>query len=111
MWETLLLLPRIMLQVGDVSPGTVELGLLAYELIGAVIGVFIAYLAYRGYRRNQSRPMLFVAVGFALALGLPLSITLVYLALPITGGRVLVQLTNQTLEILGLLSIVYGLRL
>ncbi len=89
---------------------TVQIGLLAYELVGAVIGVFIAYIAYRGYRRNQSRPMLFVAVGFALALGVPLVLTLGYLALPISGGRVPLQVLTQTLEIIGLLCIVYGLK-
>ncbi|MDT3437324.1 hypothetical protein KZ498_21030 [Haloarcula sp. 1CSR25-25] len=85
-------------------------GLLAYELVGATLGVFIAYLAYRGYRRNQSRPMLFVSLGFALALGVPLVLTLVYLALPVSGGRVAVQVVTQTFEIAGLVCIIYGLR-
>lgn len=101
--------PGIALQTGQPS-GLVRTGLLAYELVGAVLGVFIAYLAYRGYQRNDSRPMLFVAVGFALALGVPLVLTLLYLALPITGGQVVVQVINQTVEIAGLLCIIYGLR-
>ena len=104
------ILPDTVLQVGSQPSGMIQAGLLAYELIGAVLGVFIAYLAYRGYRRNQSRPMLFVSLGFVLALGVPLTITLVYIALPITGGQVIVQVVNQTFEIVGLLSIVYGLR-
>lgn len=95
---------------GSGPSGTVRTGLLAYELVGAVLGVVIAYLAYRGYRRNRSRPMLFVSAGFALALGVPLVITLGYLALPVSGGRVAVQVINQTLEIVGLLCIIYGLR-
>lgn len=90
--------------------GSVQLGLVAYELVGALLGLVIAYLAYRGYRRNQSRPMLFVSVGFVLALGVPLAITLIYLALPVTGGRVIVQVVTQTFEIAGLLSIIYGLQ-
>jgi hypothetical protein len=100
-----------MLQAGTQLSESLRMGLLAYELFGAALGVVIAYLAYRGYRRNQSRPMLFVAVGFALALGVPLVLTVVYLALPITGGRVAVQVTSQTFEVAGLLCIIYGLRL
>lgn len=97
------------LQVGSQLPEGLQAGLLAYELLGAALGVFIAYLAYRGYRRNQSRPMLFVSIGFALALGVPLLLTLVYLALPVSGGRVAVQIASQTFEIAGLLCIIYGL--
>lgn len=103
-------LGKLVLQVGSQPSEAIQTGLLAYELVGAAIGVFVAYLAYRGYRRNQSRPMLFVSLGFALALGVPLTITLVYLALPVTGGRVVVQVVGQTFEVVGLLCIVYGLR-
>ena len=98
------------LQTGGQLSNSLELGLVAYELLGAGLGVFIAYLAYRGYRRNRSRPMLFVAIGFVLALGVPLAITIGYLLAPITGGRVIVQLSSQTFEIAGLLCIIYGLR-
>jgi hypothetical protein len=89
----------------------VALALQAYDLVGAVLGVFIAYLAYRGYRRNDSRPMLFVAVGFVLVLGLPLVVTVLYLALPLPGWRVPLQVVIQTSEIAGLLCIIHGLRL
>lgn len=91
--------------------GTVAAALQAYELVGAALGLFIAFLAYRGYRRNDSRPMLFVSLGFALALGLPLVLTLLYLVLPVTGWRVGFQVVVQTIEIVGLLCIIYGLRL
>lgn len=98
------------LQPGGQPSGAVTLALQAYELVGAVLGVVIAYLAYRGYRRNGSRPMLFVSVGFALVLGVPLLLTLAYFALPITGMEVGLQALVQTVEIVGLLSIIYGLR-
>lgn len=101
----------VVLQAGGQPSGTIQTGLLAYELIGAALGVVIAYIAYRGYQRNQSRPMLFVSLGFALALGVPLVFTLAYLALPVTGGRVVVQFLSQTFEVVGLLCIIYGLRL
>ena len=34
--------------------------------LALVLGAFIVYLAYRGYRRNASRPLLYVSIGFAL---------------------------------------------
>ena len=110
MFEAFLPTPiEFVLQTGGQPSGLVQSGLLAYEMVGAALGVFIAYLAYRGYRRNQSRPMLFVSLGFALALGVPLVLTLGYLALPVSGGRVAVQVVTQTFEVAGLLCIIYGL--
>lgn len=104
-------LEGIVLQASGQPSELVVVVLQAYELVGAALGVFIAYLAYQGYRRNNSRPMLFVSLGFALALGLPLVFTLVYFALPISGGQAIVQAITQTVEILGLLCIIHGLRL
>lgn len=98
-------------QVAGRPTETVTVLLQAYELVGAALGIIIAYLAYRGYRRNESRPMLFVSLGFALALGVPLVLTLLYFALPVSGGEVALQFVVQTIEIVGLSSIVYGLRL
>ncbi|MEF8855701.1 MAG: hypothetical protein V5A24_09460, partial [Haloarculaceae archaeon] len=51
-------------------------------LLAAILGLFIAYQAYRGYRRNDSRPMLFISLGFVLALGVPFSLLLVSPLLP-----------------------------
>ena len=105
------MLGELLLQTPASPSEPVALALQAYELVGAALGIAIAYLAYRGYRRNDSRPMLFVSLGFALALGVPLVLTLLYLALPVSGGQLTVQLVIQTIEIAGLLSIIYGLRL
>lgn len=41
-------------------------GLIVAKLVTMVLGFLIAYQAYRGYRRNHSRPMLYVAIGFVL---------------------------------------------
>lgn len=38
----------------------------ATKVVALVLGAFIVYLAYRGYRRNASRPLLYVALGFSL---------------------------------------------
>ena len=36
------------------------------RLVALFLGAFIVYLAFRGYRRNVSKPLLYVALGFAL---------------------------------------------
>ncbi|AUV84490.1 hypothetical protein C2R22_23380 (plasmid) [Salinigranum rubrum] len=38
--------------------------LIIAKFVTMVLGFLIAYQAYRGYRRNNSRPMLYVAIGF-----------------------------------------------
>jgi hypothetical protein len=43
-----------------------HIGLVIAKLITVALGGWIAYQAYRGYRRYQSVPMLYVAVGFTL---------------------------------------------
>lgn len=101
----------VVLEAAERPSEAVALALQAYELVGAVLGVFIAYLAYRGYRQNDSRPMLFVALGFALVLGVPLVLTLLFLALPVSGWEVPLQVAIQTIEIAGLVSIIHGLRM
>lgn len=38
--------------------------LIIAKLITVILGVTIAYQAYRSYRRSNGRPMLYVAIGF-----------------------------------------------
>lgn len=40
----------------------------ASEVVPTIIGLAISYLAHAAYRRNRSRPMLYVAIGLVLAL-------------------------------------------
>lgn len=46
-------------------------------LVLSVLGLAIIVVAFRGYRRNQSRPMLFLAVGFAAIIVPELAMTVV----------------------------------
>lgn len=92
------------------ADGTTVALLQAYEMVGAALGLFIAYLAYRGYRRNDSRPMLYLAIGFGIILGLPIPVVALSLLFPSIPGPA-VQAFVQTLEIGGLLCIVYALRM
>lgn len=80
----------------------------ASEVVTVLLGLAISYVAYRGYRRNRSRPMLFVAAGFVLVVGIPAVVTLVLFVLldvPIPVVNTVVQAS----ELLGLGAILYGL--
>jgi len=36
------------------------------KVVALILGGFIVFLAYKGYKRNSSKPLLYVALGFAL---------------------------------------------
>ncbi|SFC51643.1 hypothetical protein SAMN05444422_109183 [Halobiforma haloterrestris] len=80
----------------------------ASELVSFALGLVISYLAYLGYRRNQSRPMLFIALGFALILGVP-GVALVILGFGLDIPIPIVNSVGQVSELAGLLAILYGL--
>lgn len=79
-------------------------------VLSAIIGLFIAYHAYRGYRRNDSRPMLFIAIGFVLVLAFPFLVFLLYAAVPALSVTAVVVVT-QVSQVAGLLAILYALRI
>ncbi|MFD1563290.1 hypothetical protein ACFR99_07000 [Haloarchaeobius amylolyticus] len=82
----------------------------ATDVLSALIGLFIAYQAYRGYRRNDSRPMLFIAIGFALTLAVPFLLLLFYVVLPFVSES-LAAVLSQTSQLCGLVVILYALRM
>jgi len=86
----------------SVSPAT-----LAGSLTAAV-GLFVAYQAYRGYRRNDSTPMLFLGLGIFLVTVVPFLVTTVLGGVPGVSDAV-VLLSWTILEIVGLGSILYAL--
>ena len=103
------LVPEVALQFGadaDV-PSWAAMVLQYSDVLAALLGIFIAYQAFRGYRRNDSRPMLFIAIGFVLALAVPLVILLLSLVVPIQLW--VLGLVSQGSELLGLASIIFAL--
>ncbi|MFB6173206.1 MAG: hypothetical protein ABEI39_01040 [Halobacteriales archaeon] len=74
----------------------------------ATVGLFVAYQAYRGYRRNDSRPMLFLGLGIFLVTVVPFVVTTV-LAGAVGISDAAAVLAWTLLEILGLASILYAL--
>lgn len=70
----------------------------------------IVYQAYRGYRRHQSHPMLFLALGVVLLTIAPAVISLVaarYVSATVFGSTVAPLI--QSIRVVGLASIVYSL--
>lgn len=80
----------------------------ASEAIIILFGLAISYIAYTAYRENQSRPMLFIAVGFVLVLFVPGAVAVVlFLVLDVPAP--IVNSVNQFFELAGLGLILYGL--
>ncbi|WP_115864402.1 DUF7521 family protein [Halorussus litoreus] len=82
----------------------------AMQILSVVIGVFIAYQAYRGYKRNESRPMLFIAIGFVLVLAIPFCLFVLYGVLSVLPVAAVV-VGSQLSQVSGLLAILYALRM
>lgn len=90
------------------ADATTRLVLLASDYVSVVLGLAISYIALRGYLDHGSRPMLFVSAGFALVLGVPALLSVVYFLTPLLG-EVTVGLLSQASEIAGMATILYGL--
>lgn len=92
-----------LLQVSDVL-GPV----FVFAVMTAVAGVFVAYQAYRGSRRNESRPMLYLAVGIVLLTAVPVGVDYGLVALTAaTDAEILLMITVSHLA--GVLAILYAL--
>lgn len=99
--------PAYALATTDLS--TLQLALLAVEAITVLLGLRIAHIAIRGYRRNDSQPMLYVAVGFVLLVGVPAVLSAVFLLSNLLPQTVLAVVVSMS-EVTGMASILYGLR-
>jgi len=77
------------------------------KVAALLLGAFIVYLAYKGYRRNRSRPLLYVAIGFALITAGTIAEGLLYVIL---GSALLVAITAGTaVTVLGFAAILYSI--
>lgn len=73
----------------------------------AIVGAFVAYQGYRGYRRNDSRPMLFLAAGILLLTTIPFLVRQAVDVLTITGvaGG---EFAALMVSLLGLIAVLYS---
>lgn len=53
----------------NIATTPMEWAIFAVSFASTVVGLYIAYQAYRGYRRHESRPMQFLSIGLILLLG------------------------------------------
>jgi uncharacterized membrane protein YjjP (DUF1212 family) len=77
------------------------------QLIALFLGAFIVYLAYRGYRRNASKPLLFVALGFAFITAGTFLEGLMFVVL---GSDILVAIAIEgVMTVIGFVAIIYSI--
>lgn len=74
----------------------------------AIAGLFVASLAFRGYRRNASRPMLYLALGIVFLTTIPVCVdyTLQWITTA-TEAEILLAITVSHLA--GVIAILYAL--
>ena len=85
-----------------------ELLTVASLFLVAAIGTIIAYQAYRGYRRNDARSMLYLAVGLLLLTLCPFLVNVTINTFTQFEHIVIVFLENVS-RLLGLVAIMYSL--
>lgn len=88
---------------------------LALTLLAMVMGFIIVFQAYRGYRRHNSRPMLYLALGLALVTIAPFLLSVIFtiagdfLSLGSFAFAYMLPILSRCAEIIGLGCILYSL--
>ncbi len=81
---------------------------LGFSGLTGIVGLFVASVAYRGYRRNESRPMLYLALGIVLLTAVPAAVNVLLTASTgATDAEILLSLTVS--HLCGVVSILYAL--
>jgi len=77
------------------------------KVVALILGAFIVYLAYKGYKRNSSKPLLYVALGFALITAGTIIEGILYV---MVGSELLSAIaTGTTVMVLGFAVIIYSI--
>lgn len=87
---------------------------LGLALLATTLSAVISYQAYNGYRRNGSRPMLYLAVGFAFITVVPFFVDILFYAVvgQVYGARaaaIVLPSTKYGFQIIGLAFVLYSL--
>ncbi|SDN11550.1 hypothetical protein SAMN04487949_3422 [Halogranum gelatinilyticum] len=96
------------LQVTSTTDSAQVFVVLVTFLLSALLGLVIARKAFQGYRRNASKPMLFLAAGIVLLTAVPAVLSLFLSNFTGLPSYQVVLVTNGS-ELLGLLAIAYSL--
>ncbi len=77
------------------------------KIVARGLGAFSVYLAYNGYKRNSSKPLLYVALGFALITVGTIIEGILYV---MVGSELLSAIaTGTTVMVLGFVVIIYSI--
>jgi|SRR5208282_2224685 len=77
------------------------------KVVALILGAFIVSLAYKGYKRNSSKPLLYVALGFALITAGTIIEGILFVVL---GSELLSAIaTGTTVMVLGFVVIIYSI--
>lgn len=76
------------------------------KLFALVLGTFIVYLAYKGYRRNASKPLLYVALGFALITAATMIEGILYVI--VQSDLIVALLASTLVTVIGFIAIIYS---
>lgn len=76
------------------------------KLFALVLGTFIVYLAYKGYRRNASKPLLYVALGFALITAATMVEGILYVI--VQSDLIVALLASTLVTVIGFIAIIYS---
>ncbi|OLZ40480.1 hypothetical protein A6E15_05520 [Natrinema saccharevitans] len=85
-----------------------ELLTVASLFLVALFGAVIAYQAYRGYRRNDARSMLYLSIGLSLLTVFPFLLN-VFVTTLVDPDQVVIALLENVSRLLGLVAITYSL--
>jgi hypothetical protein len=75
--------------------------------VTALVGFFVAYQAFRGYRRNDSRPMLFLGVGIAFVTTVSFVVSTLVVR-PLGASEAVAVLSWTLSNVVGLAAIFYA---
>jgi len=79
----------------------------ATKAIALFLGAFIVYLAYKGYKRNASKPLLYAALGFGLITAGTMTEGILYV---VVGSDLLGAIATGTIvTVLGFAAIIYSI--
>jgi hypothetical protein len=76
------------------------------KLFALVLGTFIVYLAYKGYLRNASKPLLYVALGFALITAATMVEGILYVI--VQSDLIVALLASTLVTVIGFIAIIYS---
>ncbi len=77
------------------------------KMTALILGAFIVHLAYKGYKRNSSKPLLYVALGFAFITAGTIVEGLLYVIF--TSDLLVAIATGTAITVMGLIVIIYSI--